>query len=79
MLVEFSNAKGKADQNIVLTLPIQNEGFVIYSDASKLGLGSVVMQHDKAVAYASQQLKVDEQNYATLDLKLIVFVFAFKL
>ncbi|TYK11549.1 pol protein [Cucumis melo var. makuwa] len=44
--------------------------FVIYSDASKKGLGCVLMQQGKVVAYASRQLKSHEQNYPTQDLEL---------
>lgn len=47
-----------------------------YSDALKLDLGCVLMQNGKVVAYASQQLKIHEQNYATHDLKLALVVFA---
>jgi hypothetical protein len=42
----------------VLTLPFGTSGFVIYSDASYKGLGWVLMQHGKVIAYASRQLKV---------------------
>ena len=63
----------------MLTLPNGNEGFVIYSDASKLGLGCVLMQQSKVVAYASRQLKSHEENYATHDLELAAVVFALKL
>ena len=63
----------------MLTLPNGNEGFVVYSDASKLGLGCVLMQHGKVVAYASRQLKPHEENYATHDLELAAVVFALKL
>lgn len=42
----------------MLTLLVGNEGFVISSDVSKFGLGCVLMEHGKVVAYASQQLKV---------------------
>ena len=51
----------------------------MYSDASKLGLGCVLMQNGKVVAYASRQLKIHEQNYATHDLELTAVVFALKL
>ncbi|TYK07716.1 pol protein [Cucumis melo var. makuwa] len=53
--------------------------FVIYSDASKKGLGCVLMQQGKVVAYASRQLKSHEQNYPTHDLELAAVVFAFKI
>ncbi|XP_052482998.1 uncharacterized protein LOC128036150 [Gossypium raimondii] len=46
--------------------------FVVYSDASYLGLGCVLMQEGKVVAYALRQLKTHERNYPTYDLKLAV-------
>ena len=52
---------------------------MIYSDASKHGLGCVLMQHDKIIAYASRQLKDYETNYPTHDLELAAMVFAFKI
>ncbi|KAL4020645.1 hypothetical protein IC575_019426 [Cucumis melo] len=52
---------------------------VIYSDASKKGLGCVLMQQGKVVAYASRQLKSHEQNYPTHDLELAAVVFALKI
>ena len=48
----------------------------LYSDASRIGLGCVLMQDGKVVAYASRQLKAHEQNYPTHDLELVVEVFA---
>ncbi|KAA0051309.1 ty3-gypsy retrotransposon protein [Cucumis melo var. makuwa] len=61
----------------VLTVPDGSGSFVIYSDASKKGLGCVLMQQGKVVAYASRQLKSHEQNYPTHDLELAAVVFAF--
>ena len=52
---------------------------MIYSDASKKGLGCVLMQQGKVVAYASRQLKSHEQNYPTHDLELAGVVFALKI
>lgn len=63
----------------VLTLPISFEGFVIYNDASHKGLGCVLMQNGKVIAYVSRQLKPYESNYATHDLELAAVVFAFKI
>ena len=63
----------------VLTIPNGNEGFVVFSDASLVGLGCVLMQDGKVVAYASRQLKIHEQNYATHDLELAAVVFALKI
>ncbi|KAG8481129.1 hypothetical protein CXB51_025873 [Gossypium anomalum] len=44
--------------------------FIIYSDESHIGLGYVLMQEGKVVAYASHQLKPHETNYATHELEL---------
>ncbi|GJR02722.1 retrotransposon protein, putative, ty3-gypsy subclass [Tanacetum coccineum] len=52
---------------------------MIYSDASKKGLGCVLMQHGKVIAYASRQLKPYEVNYPTHDLELAAVVFALKI
>ncbi|KAL0534504.1 hypothetical protein IC582_028795 [Cucumis melo] len=54
----------------VLTVLDGSGSFVIYSDTSKKGLGCVLMQQGKVVAYTSRQLKIHEQNYPTHDLKL---------
>ncbi|KAF3616825.1 RNA-directed DNA polymerase -like protein [Capsicum annuum] len=52
----------------VLALPDGSEGFIVYCDASRVGLGYVIMQHGKVIAYASRQLKPHEKNYPTHDL-----------
>ncbi|GJR58845.1 putative reverse transcriptase domain-containing protein [Tanacetum coccineum] len=54
----------------ILALPEGSEDFVVYCDASHKGLGAVLMQRDKVIAYASQQLKIHEKNYTTHDLEL---------
>ncbi|KAA0053360.1 pol protein [Cucumis melo var. makuwa] len=75
----FQNLKQKLVTEPVLTVPDGLGSFVIYSDASKKGLGCVLMQQGKVVAYASRQLKSHEQNYPTHDLELAVVVFALKI
>nr|GFC74890.1 hypothetical protein [Tanacetum cinerariifolium] len=50
----------------VLTLPSGSGGFQIYSDASKKGVGCVLMQHGKVIAYASRQLKPYERRWLEL-------------
>ena len=55
------------------------KNFSVYSDASPLGLGCVLMQEGKVVAYASRQLKPHEGNYPTHDLELAVVIFALKI
>ncbi|GJX35745.1 putative reverse transcriptase domain-containing protein [Tanacetum coccineum] len=52
----------------ILALPERNDNFVVYCDASLQGLGAVLMQREKVIAYASRQLKPHEENYATHDL-----------
>ena len=63
----------------VLTLPSEDEGYTVYCDASRVGLGCVLMQNGKVVTYASCQLKKHEQNYPTHDLKMAAVVFALKI
>ena len=74
----FQELKTHLTSAPVLTLPSCYEGFVVYNDASRQGLGCVLMQHDKVVAYGSRQLKKHEQNYPTHDLELVAVVFALK-
>jgi ribonuclease HI len=62
----------------VLVLPEVHNPFSIYYDASYTGLGYVLMQEGKVVAYLSRQLKVHEKNYPTHDLELAAVVHALK-
>ena len=57
-----------------MILPKSDEPFVVYCDASKLGLGGMLMQDNKVVAYASRQLRIHERNYPTHDLELAAVV-----
>ncbi|GJR89044.1 putative reverse transcriptase domain-containing protein [Tanacetum coccineum] len=54
---------------------IRAEDFVVYYDASNQGLGCVLMQRGKVIAYASRQLKIHKKNYTTHDLELGVHIF----
>lgn len=63
--------------SVLATLDISKE-FVIYCDASRTGLGGVLMQDDRVVAYLSWQLRPHEENYATHDLELASIVHALK-
>ncbi|KAL8120200.1 hypothetical protein AgCh_017373 [Apium graveolens] len=63
----------------VQALPDDKGNFVIYSDASHKGLGCVLMQHGKVIAYASRKLKEYEVRYPTHDLELAAIVFALKM
>ena len=74
----FQTLKEKLTSAPVLTLPEGNEGFEVYNDASHQGLGYVLMQHKRVVAYASRQLKKHELNYPTHDLELATVIFALK-
>ncbi|GJY90787.1 putative reverse transcriptase domain-containing protein [Tanacetum coccineum] len=64
---------------LILALPEGSEGFVVYYDASHKGLGTVLMQREKVIAYASRQLKVHKKNYIPHDLELGSIVFALKI
>ncbi|GJQ90562.1 putative reverse transcriptase domain-containing protein [Tanacetum coccineum] len=63
----------------ILALPEGNENFVVYCNASLQGLGAVLMQKEKVIAYASRQLKPHQENYTTHDLELGAVVFALKI
>ncbi|GKD95014.1 putative reverse transcriptase domain-containing protein [Tanacetum coccineum] len=63
----------------ILALPKGSENFVVYCDASHKGLGAVLMQKERVIAYASCQLKIHEKNYTTHDLELGDVVFALKM
>jgi hypothetical protein len=63
---------------LVLILPNVHNPFLVYCDASYIGLGCVLMQEGKVVAYSSQQLKIHERNYPTHDLDLAAIVHALK-
>ncbi|GJW03981.1 putative reverse transcriptase domain-containing protein [Tanacetum coccineum] len=66
----FQTLKDKLCNAPVLALPNGPEDFVVYCDASSLGLGCVFMQRGKVIAYTSRQLKIHEKNYTTHDLEL---------
>jgi hypothetical protein len=63
----------------VLTWPDIQRDFVVYCDASRQGLGCVLTQDGKVVAYASRQLKPHEQNYPTHDLEFAAVAHALKI
>nr|GFB83652.1 putative reverse transcriptase domain-containing protein [Tanacetum cinerariifolium] len=66
----FQLIKQKLCSAQILALPEGSEDFMVYCDASHKSLGAVLMQREKVIAYASQQLKVHERNYTTHDLEL---------
>ncbi|GJU13153.1 putative reverse transcriptase domain-containing protein [Tanacetum coccineum] len=75
----FQLLKQKLCSAPILALPEGNEDFTAYCDASKNGLGAVLMRREKVIAYASRQLKIHEKNYTTHDLELRAVVFALKI
>ena len=75
----FQELKDRLTSAPVLTLPKCGENYTVYCDASRVGLGCVLMQAGKVIDYASRQLKLHEKNYPTHDLELAVVVFALKL
>ncbi|CAA0819140.1 Uncharacterized mitochondrial protein AtMg00860, partial [Striga hermonthica] len=75
----FQELKRRLTTMPVLSIPDPTLKFTIYSDASKMGLGCVLMQQERVVAYASRQLKPHEQNYPTHDLELAAVVHALKI
>ncbi|GKC82608.1 putative reverse transcriptase domain-containing protein [Tanacetum coccineum] len=66
----FQLLKRKFCSALILALPKESEDFIVYCDASIKGLGVVLMQREKVIAYASHQLKIHEKNYTTHDLEL---------
>nr|KYP35801.1 Retrovirus-related Pol polyprotein from transposon 17.6 [Cajanus cajan] len=75
----FRDLKEKLTSAPVLVLPDLSKTFVVYCDASKMGLGEVLMHEGKVVSYASRQLKIHEKNYPTHDLKLEAVIFTLKI
>ncbi|WVZ93935.1 LOW QUALITY PROTEIN: hypothetical protein U9M48_039884 [Paspalum notatum var. saurae] len=75
----FDELKKRLTTTLVLTLPDLTKSFTMYCDASKEGLGCVLMQEGKVIAYASRQLRKHEVNYPTHDLELAAVVHALKI
>ena len=75
----FQELKRKLTSAPILIVPEQGQRYTMYCDASRDGLGCVLMQSGRVVAYGSKQLKNHEQNYPTHDLELAAIVFALKI
>ena len=75
----FQELKGQLTIASVLVLPTPKVEYVVFSGASRQGLGCVLMQDGRVIGYASRQLKKHETNYPTHDLELTVVVFALKI
>ena len=74
----FQELKKRLVTSPVLILPDQRKDYEVYCDASRRGLGAVLMQEGRVVLYASRQLKPHELNYATHDLELAAVMHALK-
>jgi hypothetical protein len=74
----FERLKRKLTTTSVLILPDVHKPFSVYCDASYTGLGCMLMQEGRAVAYLSRQLKIHEKNYPTHDLELAAVVYTLK-
>ena len=75
----FEQLKGMLVEALVLGQPTSGKDYTLYSDASSIGLGCVLMHDGKVVAYASRQLNPHEQNYPTHGLELAAVVFTLKI
>ena len=75
----FQLLKKKLTTAPVLILPNGEDKFIVYCDAFRVGLGCVLMQNGRVVAYASRQLKKHKQNYPTHDLEMAAVIFALKI
>nr|KYP54626.1 Transposon Ty3-G Gag-Pol polyprotein [Cajanus cajan] len=76
---EFDELKRRLTTSTMLVLPDSGDPFDVYCDASHQGLGCVLMQNRKVVAYASRKLKNHERNHPTHDLELVAVIFALKI
>nr|GEX19459.1 hypothetical protein [Tanacetum cinerariifolium] len=75
----FQILKQKPCSAPILALPEGSENFMVYCDASHKGLGAILMQREKVIAYVSCQLKIHEKNYTMHDLEFGSVVFALKM
>nr|GEW47949.1 putative reverse transcriptase domain-containing protein [Tanacetum cinerariifolium] len=75
-ICQFLGLAGYYRSAPILALPEGSKDIMVYCDASHKGLGAILMQREKVIAYASQQLKILEKNYTTHDLELGSLVFA---
>ena len=75
----FQELKRRLTSAPILIVPKRGQRYIVYCDAFKNGLGCVLMQSRRVVAYGSRQLKNNEQNYSTHDMELVAIVFALKI
>ena len=75
----FQELKRRLTSANILIVPERGPMYTVYCEASKDGLGCVLMQSERVVAYGSRQLKNHERNYPTHDMKLAIIVFSLKI
>ena len=75
----FQELKRRLTTAPILIVPDRGQGYIVYCDASRAGLGCVLMHFRRVVAYGSRQLKNHEQNYPTHDMELAAVIFALKI
>lgn len=77
--LSFQKLKTALTTTPVLMLPTGSGSYKVYCDVSRIGLGAVLMQDGRVIAYASRQSKVHEKNYPVHDLELAAIVYALKI
>ena len=75
----FQELKRRLTSAPILIVSDRGQGYTVYCDASRAGLGCVLMQSRRVIAYGSRQLKNHEQNYPTHDMEFTAVVFALKI
>ena len=75
----FQELKRRLTSAPILIVPERGQRYTVYCDASKDGLGCVLMQSGRVVSYGSRQLKNHERNYPMHDMELATIVFALKI
>ena len=75
----FQELKRRLTSAPILVVPKRGQEYLVYCDASKEGLGCVLIQSGRVVAYGSRQLKNHEQIYPTHDMEFAAIVFALKI
>ena len=74
----FQELKRRITTAPILIVSDRGQGYTVYYDASRVGLGCVLIESGRVVAYGSSHLKNHEQNYPTHDMELAAVVFALK-
>ena len=75
----FQELKRRLTTAPILIVSEHGQRYTVYCDAFRDGMGYILMQSGRAVAFGSRQLKNHEQNYPTHDLELVAIVFALKI